>query len=215
MSDRHYRIEEFHARCREIETIKKHIHHLMGVAVLAFLGAGLLERPQNPNELSLIAPFLVICVGLYYLSLHIQMMRCGRYIRLYIEPQLAIGLGWEEWLEIRDRPSTDPRLPDRCQSAAFKIILIVYYIAASYFAAKYCLHHVSADCAAIATGAYLGIGYRFLRYVNKCFVTSTSEGSAGSFGRPHHRHPLSGADTQPRKRPDQRRSDDFRHDHGF
>ncbi|MCK2241769.1 MULTISPECIES: hypothetical protein [unclassified Crossiella] len=80
----------------------KHIElqfQLVGVSVVA-LGTILSVGYQTKNAAIMsLYPVLAMILGLYWLNLAHAIMRCGTYIKTYLEPRMPAGhIGWEHYI---------------------------------------------------------------------------------------------------------------------
>ncbi|NOX59076.1 MAG: hypothetical protein GXP29_09495 [Planctomycetes bacterium] len=90
---------------------------LFGVPALTFLAE------FSEKFVSLLVPYVVLVTIILFVAEQSALMRCGRYIRQVIEPNIKSIVGWEEWLESRN----ELRLMDRHFFACFVIVFFVYY----------------------------------------------------------------------------------------
>jgi len=124
---------EFMTLRKEIEETKSRIYKTLSFGVFLIPGAQYIATMHNVQELSMAVPLLVIVVVLIHLAEIAALMRCGRYIRLVIEPYLAQSgcqlKGWEAWLE----ESEDRRGVDRWMTIASYVLFLTYYFLSILF----------------------------------------------------------------------------------
>ena len=90
---------------------------LLGIPTLSYF----LLRAETPIWMTL--PFFLLVLIVLFLAQQNHMMRAGRYIREYIEPQVDFSPGWEEWIESRP----ELRLMDKHFSSCFVVMFFLYY----------------------------------------------------------------------------------------
>lgn len=94
-------------------------------------------------------PFVVLVVMVAFIIEQHTIIRAGRYIKEFVEPQVQAVLGWEQWLESNRRL----REMDRIFFGSFLLIFMVFYAAATAAA----LNTLSEM--AYNFYAYAGLGY--------------------------------------------------------
>ena len=89
---------------------------LVAIPVLTFLA----EQP-GIRFVGPIIPFVVLLLTILFVAEEHALMRCGRYIRLQIEPTFESG--WEQWLESQPKL----RIMDKYLFGCFLIVFFVFY----------------------------------------------------------------------------------------
>jgi hypothetical protein len=146
----------------EIKETKSRIFYIAAIGLFVLPGGEYLAKAIGAPEIRLALPLLVVCVGFLYLAENHALMRCGRYIRLHVEPEVHDHLGWEAWLEGPD--AADPRKVGRYMAYAFYLLLFVYYIVATAaaFRATRIVTHGGYVLPTMLLLAYVGLGVLFL-----------------------------------------------------
>jgi hypothetical protein len=171
----------------EYELLKDEIKHskekMFKLAVGSIVGiptAYSVAEKTNVGPLIYSLPFLICTVTLVYLSESLAVMRAGRYIRQYIEPEVVDDdnravKGWEHWLEERPFPSNEPhrRLVDRLLALFFYIMFIFYYVVSSILAVQRAIPIYSPVTVAIGVAVYVSIGIFFIGFLIYMFNRST------------------------------------------
>jgi hypothetical protein len=157
----------------EVCQTKARIFYIAAIALFVVPGGQYLARTMDAELVLLALPFLVICVALLYLSENHALMRCGRYIRLYVEEPIDDVHGWEEWLESKD--SCEPRNVDRYVSYSLYLLLLTYYAASVIIADRAIVKSQAMTSARYpALGVYLGVGAFFLLFLLRTIRSTTS-----------------------------------------
>jgi len=125
---------QFNSLRREIEASKANLFKTIGFGLAGIPGMYFVAASFDLDFLIAAIPLLVIVIGLLYLSESHAIMRCGRFIREEIEPQVSGGPKWETWLA---DDKFDRRTVDRFLMYAFFLLCAIYYIATSAMAAKF------------------------------------------------------------------------------
>jgi len=162
--------EEFVTLRDEIKESKSRMYRTMGLGVFVVPAANLLAQVYKVEILLLTIPLLVVVVALMYLSENHALMRCGRYIRLHIEPHFDV-LGWEKWLETPD--SFHPRSVDKYVSYSFYLLFFVYFAGSVFIADRHMRSEYGAVQATILLGFYVAVGVWFLIYLIQNVRVST------------------------------------------
>src|SRR5216684_8151501 len=164
--------EQFITLRDEIKESKARIYRTMGFGIVVVPAANFLAQTYRIEVLLLSVPLLVIVVALMYLSENHALMRCGRYIRLQIEPRFHDVLGWEKWLEIPD--SFQPRSVDKYVGHSFYILFFVYFAGSVFVADHYMRTEYGMLPAAVLLGLYIAVGVWFLIYLFQNIKISTA-----------------------------------------
>lgn len=155
----------------EIKDTKSKIFQTMGIGLVVVPGSQFLAQSYNIDTITLSLPVLVVVVALIYLSENNALMRCGRYIRTQIEPNLENIVGWEQWLETQH--SRDFRNVDKFLSYAFYLLFLVYFIGSVFVSAKFAMNNLGIIPAALLLGGYVAIGIWFVIFLIRNIRTST------------------------------------------
>jgi hypothetical protein len=146
---------------KEIEdSLNRSFQIMVGGATLIPILVGILGHyALTPILLAL--PMMVIVIALLYLNQWNSIMRCGRYIRTRIEPEMIGDQGWEAWLE--SHPDTHMgavhnRLVDTYLVYAFYLLTAGYYFATSFIAVTYAKKTYGSITEWVALACYIGIG---------------------------------------------------------
>jgi hypothetical protein len=146
---------------KEIEdSLNRSFQIMVGGATLIPILVGILGH-YAATPILLTLPMMVVVVALLYLNQWNSIMRCGRYIRTRIEPQMMGDQGWEAWLE--SHPDTHigavhNRLVDTYLVYAFYLLTAAYYFATSFIAVNYAHKTYGAVGEWVTFGADLAIG---------------------------------------------------------
>jgi hypothetical protein len=107
-------------------------HEIEGQQVRAFwiVVIGLLGIPalsyfllRSESQIWMALPFFLLVLIVLFLAQQNHMMRAGRYIREFIEPNVNFSPGWEEWIESRP----ELRVMDKQFSSCFVVMFFLYY----------------------------------------------------------------------------------------
>ncbi len=158
---------------KEIEETKSRTFKILVGGVTVVPAAQFLAQSLGIEVLQLLLPFLVMIIMLLFLAENNALMRCGRYIRLHIEPKIPEVTGWEVWLE---KPSEfNPRAVDHYVIYSFYLLSALYYIVSVYLAASIAFVTYDLVGLAVALGVYiaLGIGIAILLVLKVKATTTT------------------------------------------
>jgi hypothetical protein len=156
----------------EIKETKARIFKTLGFGLVVVPAAHFLAQSYRIDTIILSIPILVIVVALVYLSENNALMRCGRYIRLHIEPQIDGIIGWETWLETPGYFET--RNVDKYLSYCFYLLFFVYFIGSVFLAARFSFEQYGQIVTSLLLGLYVAIGVWFIIYLIKHIRVSTS-----------------------------------------
>jgi hypothetical protein len=157
---------------KEIEESKNRVFQTMGFGLVVVPGSHYLAQAYKIDTVVLSLPILVVVVALVYLSENNAIMRCGRYIKHHIEPQIVGTVGWEAWLETKS--TFDTRAVDNYLSYAFYLLFFVYFAGSVFMAARFSLSEYGVIVAAALLGAYVGIGVWFIVFLLRSSKVSTT-----------------------------------------
>ena len=147
----------------EIRETKTRIFQTMSFGLVIVPGSHFLAEKYNLDTVTLSLPILVVVVAFIYLSENNALMRCGRYIKFHIEPQIENVTGWEKWLETKG--SWDARSVDKYLTYAFYLLFLVYFAGSVFMAAQFAIHSYGVIVASLLLGAYIAIGVWFVIYL--------------------------------------------------
>jgi hypothetical protein len=168
---------EYVALRAEIIATQQRNFQTIGFGVLGLPALNYVLHNQDIQVISLALPVVVVVIVFLYLADNQGVLRCGRYIRLCIEPRVAGTLGWENWLERYEPPVN--RTTECYMAAAVSILFFLYYVAATWIAWNYSvatMPFASAStvyCAYAATGAIAGV------HVSRHLSISSRRGNEG------------------------------------
>ncbi len=163
--------QEYLALRKEIEESKTRVFQTMGFGLVVVPGSHFIAQKYELDTAILGLPLLVVVVALIYMAESNAIMRCGRYIRLNIEPRARVQ-GWEAWLERTD--SFDRRAVDRSMSYAFYLLFLVYFIGSVFMATRFALGEYGSLWGAAFLGAYFAVGVWFSIFLTQRVKISTS-----------------------------------------
>jgi hypothetical protein len=156
----------------EIKETKARIFKTLGFGLVVVPASHFLAQSYQIDTIILAIPILVIVVALVYLAENNALMRCGRYIRLHIEPQIEGVLGWETWLETPGFFET--RDVDKYLSYCFYLLFFVYFVGSIFLAARFAIQQYGQILTSLLLGLYVAIGIWFVIYLIKHIRVSTS-----------------------------------------
>ena len=159
----------------EIRETKNRIFQTMGFGLVVIPGSHFLAQSYKIDTVTLSLPVLVLVVALVYLSENNALMRCGRYIRLVIEPQMKGVVGWEAWLE--KKASWDARRGDKYLAYAFYLLFFVYFTGSVFVVTRFILANYGVLSASLLLGGYVAIGVWFVIYLLRSIHVSTTTDS--------------------------------------
>jgi hypothetical protein len=147
---------------KEIEDcLNRSFQIMVGGATLVPILVGILGH-YTATPILLTLPMMVVVIALLYLNQWNSIMRCGRYIRTKVEPELMGDEGWEAWLESHldiHMGSVHNRLVDTYLVYAFYLLTAAYYFATSFIAITYAHRSYGPIAAWLALGCYIIIGF--------------------------------------------------------
>ena len=174
---------EFEVLKDEIKNSKEKMFKLAVGSIVGIPTAYSIAEKTNIGPLIYSLPFLICTVTLVYLSESLAVMRAGRYIRLYIEPDIVDAgdrsiKGWEDWLEKRHSPSDEPhrRSVDRLLALFFYIMFIFYYVVSAILAVQRAIPIYPPVAVAIGVAIYISIGIFFIGFLIYMFKRSVGTG---------------------------------------
>jgi len=181
---------------KEIEdSLNRSFQIMVGGATLVPILVGIVGH-YAATPILMTLPMMVVVIALLYLNQWNSIMRCGRYIRTRIEPQMMGDEGWEAWLE--SHPDTHMgavhnRLVDTYLVYAFYLLIAAYYFATSFIAITYA-HRSYGSAGEWATlGSYtiigLSLGYIVLERVPTHTTTKKERQVAVSPSTPGKKEP--------------------------
>lgn len=156
----------------EIRETKDRIFKTMGFGLVVVPASHFLAQAYKIDTVILSLPVLVVVVALIYLAENNALMRCGRYIKHHIEPEIREVIGWEEWLETKS--SYDARAVDKYLSYAFYLLFLVYFAGSVFLAARFALQTYGMLATSLLLGGYVAIGIWFIIFLLKSIKISTT-----------------------------------------
>ena len=156
----------------EIKETKRRIFQTMGFGLIVVPASHFLSQAYKIDTVTLTLPILVVVVALIYLAENNSLMRCGRYIKHYIEPEINDVLGWEEWLETKS--CYDTRDVDKYLSYAFYLLFFVYFAGSVFFAFCFAFLKYGVMPTALLLGVYVAIGIWFIIFLLRNIRISTT-----------------------------------------
>ena len=156
----------------EIKETKNRIFHTTGFGLVVVPASQFLSKAYKIDTITLTLPILVVVVALIYLAENNALMRCGRYIKHYIEPEIKDVLGWEEWLEIKG--GYDARDVDKYLSYAFYLLFIIYFAGSVFLASRFAFIKYGMIPTALLLGVYVAIGVWFIIFLFRNIRISTT-----------------------------------------
>ena len=157
---------------KEVEESKNRVFQTMAFGLVVVPGSHYLAQTHKLDTAILSLPLLIVVVALVYLAENNAIMRCGRYIKHHIEPNISDVIGWEAWLERSS--SFDTRAVDRNMSYAFYLLFLVYFAGSVFMATRFALAEFGALWGASLLGSYLAVGVWFLIFLVHNSKVSTS-----------------------------------------
>lgn len=142
---------------KEIEATKDRIFKIIIGGATVVPAAQFFAEVYKVGVVTLVLPFLVIIVMLLFLHENNALMRCGRFIRLHIEPHLPSLTCWEYWLS-EPTPNFDTRASEKYLIYSFYLLSTLYYISSVYLAAVFANAEYGIVGLAIILGTYNAVG---------------------------------------------------------
>ncbi len=172
MDKSQFLLEQYKTLREEIKESKGRIFKLVGFGMFALPAANFFAQVYTLDIITLSLPILVIVIAFLYLSENHAIMRCGRYIRLHIEPKIEDTIGWETWLE--ENGDLRRRTVDKYVSYCFYLLIFMYYGGSVFVASRFIFEKYGLLYLSILLGFYIGIGVWFLIFFVKSIQISTS-----------------------------------------
>lgn len=164
--------EQFLALRKEISEAQTRMYRIILYGIIFLPAAHFLGKSYNIDVIMVSLPIIVIIVSLLYLSQTRAIMRCGRYIRLHIEPHVSDVEGWEKWLEDR-RNICHPRLVDRFVNYCLYLLYFIYYISSVLLAFRFANEKYGVVIGAFLLGVYIVAGIGFIIFFARNVEFST------------------------------------------
>lgn len=122
----------------EIKNAKTRGMQILVLGISIVPAAQLLAKTQEAPEIFFGLPLVIITFALVYLAENHTIMRCGFFLRHYMETEVENIKGWETWLEDNDQAQQGirKRTVDKFMAYAFYFIFFIYYIASVVLAMK-------------------------------------------------------------------------------
>ena len=156
----------------EVKETKDRIFKTMGFGLVVVPASHFLSQAYKIDTVTLSLPILVVVVALIYLAENNALMRCGRYLKHHIEPEIREVIGWEEWLETKS--SYDTRAVDKYLSYAFYLLFFVYFAGSVFLASRFALETYGMLPTSLLLGGYVAIGIWFVIFLLKSIKISTT-----------------------------------------
>lgn len=174
---------------KEIEdSLNRSFQIMVGGATLVPILVGILGH-YTATPILLTLPMMVVVIALLYLNQWNSIMRCGRYIRTRLEPEMTSEEGWEAWLESNPDMhlgAVHNRLVDTYLVYAFYLLTAAYYFACSYIAINYAHGSYGPVAAWLALTAYIVIGFTMGYIILERVPThTTTKGERHLLGEAH------------------------------
>lgn len=179
-------MEEYKTLREEIKATKDRIFKIAGLSAAGMPYSYVIAQNNDLKILKIFLPLLVLGVALLYISENISLMRCGRYIKNYIEPMFnngdisSIWKGWEHNLAEQDRQDAlgfmenPERAAERIAAVFFYIFFTLYYIASALFSVKTVYHGYGFLCSFIIAASWFAAGVSFAYYLKRIIKKSIS-----------------------------------------
>jgi hypothetical protein len=145
----------------EIKETKSRIFKMASIGIVAMPSFYFLAKAYEIDVIILTLPIIICVLVLLYLSEMNAMMRCGRYIRTMIEPNVENIVGWEEWLEMGGNNEHDRRSVEKLVTYFFYVVFAIYYVASINLSAQYVGAKFGPEYIMIIYGVYIGLGIVF------------------------------------------------------
>jgi len=159
---------------KEIEEAKARIFKIVTYGIVTVPAAQILAQIQNLSIITLAIPFLVIVIALLFLSENHTVMRCGTYIKDFIEPEVSDFIGWEKWLN--DKHESSKRTVDKYLGYCIYLLFFVYYLGSVYLSFNYTMTIFNTIGCAISISIYVAVGIWFLLFlITNIQVTTSTE----------------------------------------
>jgi MFS family permease len=170
MDRKEYQELQFRTLRTEIENCSERSFKIMvGGAALIPVLAGILVH-YSATVVLLALPLVVVVMALLYLNQRSAIMRCGRYIRTKIEPDIMGEDGWETWLE----SVPDNRRVDNYLVWALVLLSFAYYGAATYISWNHARMAFGLVWEWVVLAVYIPLGLAMVIYVLWRVPKSTS-----------------------------------------
>lgn len=118
----------------EIKDSKNRSFQTLTIGFTLLPAAQVLGLKIESSAFIVIIPLLIITFAMIFLSQNHEIMRCGRFIRICIEPRVSKVPGWETYLEserLCNNSDFNTRTVDQYIIYAFYVLFFIYYLTAS------------------------------------------------------------------------------------
>lgn len=146
----------------EIRETKARIFRTLAFGLTVVPAAQFIADKFEIDAVIVSMPLLVIVVSFLYLSENHALMRCGRFIRLEIEPRIPNVVGWEGWLTTPDE--YEKRSVDRYLTYSFTLLYFLYFAAAVFLACRFVHSAYGLLWSALLLGCFSAVGIWFAFY---------------------------------------------------
>ena len=167
--------QQFLTLREEIKETKDRIYKTMGFGLVVVPVANFLADTYKIDIIVLSLPILVLVVALIFLAENNALMRCGRYIKICIEPEMKGFLGWEQWLETKS--CYDTRAVDKYLTYAFYLLFFMYFTGSLFIACRFAYDVYGMLWTSLLGGFYVAIGVWFVIFLLKNIKISTTTSS--------------------------------------
>ncbi len=165
-------IEEYKTLREEMKETKDRIFKIVIFSISVIPLSMYLLWKYDINIVTSVLPFLVIVVSMLYYNECISLLRCGRYIKDNIEPNLAkqdnTFKGWEDWLAC-ERDDFGLRKikkeKDIFFSYALHSLFLFYYANSSVLAYSFFKDKIGSSAGIFSAGVYSMLGVFYLLYI--------------------------------------------------
>jgi len=170
--DKQFLIKQFEAIREEILALKERVIRIQTISISGIplmIAAG---EKYNLDFVIIVSPLITAVVVLMLCFEQNSIMRAGRYIRKYIEPNLKSGniIAWEEFLEIPDERN---RNAEKYFLSSVILTLALYYVVGAILAYVRIAKYYDNNIALLSAIFYGSIFPFYIFFVLKTFKTST------------------------------------------
>lgn len=172
MDKSEFLLQQFLTVREEVKETKDRMFKIMGFGLVVVPASDFVAQSSKIGTITLSLPILVLVVALMYLSENNALMRCGKYIRTVLEPQMSEAMGWESWLEVKENYGA--RDVDKNLARAFYLLFFVYFVGAVFLASQYSYQQYGVTITWALWAFYAAVGALFLIYLVRRIKFSSS-----------------------------------------
>jgi hypothetical protein len=154
----------------EIKESKVRMHKTLLFGLTVAPAASIFGQIKQVEVLLLLIPLFIVIIALLYQSDGHAVMRCGTYIKNYIESEISDFTGWEEWLF--ENGQLKNRAVDILLLSSFYLLFFIYYVTATFIASS-TAKNFGPTAHAVVTGGYSAIGVVCAVFLAMNFRSST------------------------------------------